>query len=362
MSGASGLRRLVLAATLALSAFALLPGSASALEEQSLLTADGTLHDVRTGTAVDLGDVKDDYVVEWASRLQDGTIATAIIPGTDNGNLKRGIRITYDEQTGTFLAIWTESISALSQIQIATYRNGRWTNTGLLPNGGFSGAYNPQMLVTHQPVTWNDSQGHVINGTASILQIIWWEDSQYGQARLATLFLDENGFDPNALAVYDLPSLVGGGGPTSYKGIPTGAYLYPSLQPDGVSGGVVATFADLHDQTTKVVRISYPVDRGTPTEVGNLNWERRHIPIVGISAQGTLSMALPSVAFNASEDQAVGTSIGSGYTPTFYWRDGSDLNYVRLAAGAWTAIRKVGIDDSMTYERALALVTGMGSR
>src|SRR5262249_16771076 len=158
---------------------------------------------------------------------------------TNNGNPKRGLHVAYDEQTGTLLVIWTEQISAFSQIQIATLRNGNWTNTALLPNSGFSGAYNPQMLVTHQAVTWLDSANHLTSGTASILQIIWWEDGQYGQARLATLFLDENGFEPNALAVYDLPVLLGGGGTTDYTNVPTGAYIYPSLQPDGLSGGVL---------------------------------------------------------------------------------------------------------------------------
>jgi hypothetical protein len=347
---------------LALAAAAVLPHTSLALEEQQLLTSAGTLHVLRTGTAVDLGDVSDDFVIEWSSRLQDGTVSTAILPGTDNGNFKRSLRIAYDEQTGTLLAIWTEQVSAFSQIQIATYRNGNWTNTGLLPNSGFAGAYNPQMLVTHQAVTWLDSADHVSHGTASILQIIWWEDGQYGQARLATLFLDENGFDPNALAVYDLPVLLGGGGSTSYRDVPTGAYIYPSLQPDGLSGGALATFADLHDQATKVVRITYPVDRGKPTEMGNLKWQRRHIPIVGIAAMGGIARMTPMLAYNASPESGVGTSVGAGYRPTMYWRDGDDLKYVQLDGTDWTSVRSVAIDDRMPYDKALSLVTGMGSR
>ena len=347
-------------------AAALLPCAALALEEQSLLTADGTLHVVRAGTAVDLGVAAaaspDNVVIEWTTRAQDGTLSTSIIPGTDSDFGKSGLRLAFDDQTATLVLIWTESISPFSQIQVATMRNGAWTNTGLLPNTGLSGAYNPQMVVTHQRVSWLDEHDNTVTATASILNIIWWEDAQYGQARLATLFLDETNFDPSAVTIYDLPTLLGGGGDTPYRGIPTGAYLYPSVQPDGLSGGLIASFADLHDQKQKVVRVGYPSDRGKPSETGNLKWQRRHIPIVGIASQGDIARMTPMLAYNASLDAAVGTSIGAGYRPTMYWRDGNSLKYVRLEGSDWTPIRAVAIDETVTYEKALSLVTGMGSR
>jgi hypothetical protein len=351
---------------------ACLPSAASALsatsyEEQSLLTADGTLHVVRAGTAVDLGvtDVAasaSNYVIDWTSRGQDGTVTTAIIPGTDSDFGKTGLHLAFDEQTSTLLLIWTEYIAPFSQIQVAVLRNGVWTNTALLPNTGLSGAYNPQMIVTHQPVSWLDENDNAVTATASILNVMWWEDAQYGQARLATLFLDEGSFDPSAVAVYDLPTLLGGGGETSYRGIPTGAYLFPSLEADGLSGGLIASFADLHDQMEKVVRIRYPSDRGKPSQPGNLKWQRRHIPIVGIASEGPIARMTPMLAYNASPDSAVGTSIGAGYKPTMYWRDGASLKYVRLDGADWTPVRSVAIDDTTTYDKALALVTGMGSR
>jgi hypothetical protein len=54
--------------------------------------------------------------------------------------------------------------------------------------------------------------------------------------------------------------------------------------------------------------------------------------------------------------------VGAGYTPTLYWRDGASLKYVRLDGGDWTDVRAVAIDDAVTYEQALGLVIGMGSR
>jgi hypothetical protein len=358
-----GLRLLFLVA-----AIAAVPGlCAAAPEEQSLLTADGSLHVVRSGRAVDLG-VQDaavspeHNVIEWTSRAQDGTLLTAIVPSTDSQTGKRGLQLAFDEQTQALLLLWTEDISAYSQIRVGVLYNGTWTNTGLLPNQGLSAAYNPQMLVTHKTATYLDEHDNVVTKTNSILSVVWWEDAQYGQARYATLFLDEDGFDPANLAIYDLPVLLGGGGETLYRGVPSGAYLFPSLQNDGLSDAILASFADLHDQRQKVVRITFPSDQGKPSETGNLKWERRHIPIVGVMTQGPVARMTPILALNAAPELWVKTSIGAGYRPTLYWRDGNTLKYTRLGDHDWSAVRSVSIDDSMPYEKALSLVAGMAQR
>ena len=71
---------------------------------------------------------------------------------------------------------------------------------------------------------------------------------------------------------------------------------------------------------------------------------------------------MPNVAANARADLAITTSIGTGYRPTFSWRDGTTLKYSRLEGADWAATRAIPIDDVMTYDKALALVTGMGQR
>ena len=85
--------------------------------------------------------------------------------------------------------------------------------------------------------------------------MIWWEESVAVEARYATLFLDEPAGSEGSLNVYEMPSLIGGSTQSSYDGEPPGAYLYPALQVDGFSGGVLASFADLNDKQEKVVRI-----------------------------------------------------------------------------------------------------------
>jgi hypothetical protein len=341
-----------------------LPGVCAAVEERSLLTADGTLHVVRAGAAVDLGVQgagisPQSSVIEWSSRSQDGTVSVAILPGSVSYQDKYGLELAYDDQTATLLLLWTEDVSAFSQIRVGALRAGTWTSSVLLPSAGISRAHNPQMLVTHRNTTYLDDQDNPVARTSSILSVIWWEESHYAQARYATLFLDETSFDPTALSIYDLPAMVGTGGDTSSQDIPSGAYLYPSLQADGLSGGLLASFADLHEGKHRVVHIDFPRDWGKPSEPDNVNWKRRHIPIVGVAMEGPIARMTPSLA---DRRDGVRTTIGTGYRPTLSWREGDTLKFSRLDGADWAPVRSIAIDDAMTYDRALALVTSMGER
>ena len=225
MRRAGFLRALIAAAALAIA-----PALAFALEEQSLLTPDGTLHVLRAGKAIDLGLAEahpESIVIEHSIRAQDGTETVAILPGSESYQDKRGLQLGYDEETHTLLLLWTEDISAYSHIRVGVFHDGVWTNSALLPSQGISRAYNPEMRVTHQRVTYLDENDAIVAKTSSIVSVVWWEEAALLQARFAALFLDEAVFDPSNLAVYDLPALTGGVGASAYNDVPSGAYLYP---------------------------------------------------------------------------------------------------------------------------------------
>jgi hypothetical protein len=351
-------------ALIAAAALAAAPAWTLALEEQSLLTPDGTLHVLRSGRAVDLGidGVSPDMIlIEHATRAQDGATTLAILPGSESYQDKRGLQLGYDEQTQTLLLLWTEDIAAYSHIRIGVLRDGAWTNSPLLPSQGISRAYNPEMRITHQRVTHLDENDAVVASTSSIVSVVWWEEAAAFQARLAVLFLDEAAFNPANLAVYDMPVLTGGAGASQYGDIPSGAYMYPSLQPDGLSGALLASYADLQAGGHRVLTIRFPDFQGKPSEPENMDWKRRHIPIVGIASGGPLARMTPRRVPGMKDDK-VGTSIGAGYRPTLYWLEESSLKYTRLGATDWEPVRSIAIDETMTYEKALDLVVGMGSR
>jgi|KBSSwiStaDraftv2_1062776.scaffolds.fasta_scaffold01503_7 hypothetical protein len=350
-----------------LAALLALPAIGLAFEEQSLLTPDGSLHTVRAGKAIDLGITgltpsPDSFVVDWSARAQDGTVQTAIIPGTISYQEKRGLQLTYDEATGKLVLIWIEEVSAYSHVRVGVLQDGVWTNSPLMPTQGISRAYNPQVTLVHIPVSWLDEKDQPVTATSSILSVIWWEESVAVEARYAALFLDEKAGADGSLAVYEMPALIGGSTQSTYDGEPPGAYLYPALQVDGFSGGMFASFADLNDKQEKIVRIDFPRDRGKPSEYGNMTWKRRHAPIVSIQLTGPIARMTPVLSNRTDPAVPIGTSIGSGFRPTFYWQDGEALKFSRLDGPDWSPIRSITIDDTMTYEKARDLVVSMGQR
>jgi hypothetical protein len=66
----------------------------------------------------------------------------------------------------------------------------------------------------------------------------------------------------------------------------------------------------------------------------------------------------------ADTRDGVRTTIGRGYTPTLSWGNAasSAVSYTRWNGADWDPVRSIAIDDTMTYERALDLVSGMAQR
>jgi hypothetical protein len=359
-------RRALLPSLFFAAAAAVLPGVASALEEVSLLTSDGTLHDVRTGTALELGIADKNispnaWLIDWTSKAQDGTVTMAILPETVSFSDKHGLDLAYDDQTQTLLLLWTEDVSASSQIHIGVLSRGAWTNSMLEPSSGISQSVNPQMLVTHLDVSYLDQTGTRQTQTSSILSIVWWEWGPTAKARYASLFLDEGNFATTALTVSDVPALIGVTGPTSTTGVPSGAYLFPTLQADGLSGSILVAYADMHDQRQRVLHFDFPIDRGSPYDPTDMNWKRRHVPIVGVSVDGPIARAVPEMT---ETRDGVHTTIGRGYRPTLSWGNttGDTVQYIRLDTTDWGPVRSIAVSDQMTYEQAAALVAAMAQR
>ncbi len=348
---------LVLRSLFAAAALAAVLASPATAEEKSLLAADGTLYEVHAGLAADLAIAQpslepDDYVIEWSARRQDNSVRVGVVPGTENRNVKRNLDLAFDEASGSLLLLWKEDLTPLSILQIGVLREGEWRTSTLLPNLGLSRAFNPQMRLSHSTVRWTDADGAPVVRNRSVLSIVWWEESQYAQARYAPIFLDEESFDSTNVVVYDLPALAGGGGATSYDDIPSAAYLFPSLHSDGPAGPILASFADLHARKTVVVRITFPTDLGTPGD-NNITWMRRHIPIVGVVGEAPIAPTAPV------RISSMGTALGAGYRPTFYWRDGDRLAFTRFDGREWASVKTIALTETMSYERALSLVIGM---
>jgi hypothetical protein len=355
MTMRAAFRRLLCAAVL-------LAGSAAVLLaapiEKSLLTPDGTLYAVQAGTAADLGVaggniLPTDFIIEWTARRQDGSVEIGIIPGTANRNAKRDLDLTYEEESGALVLLWSEYFSYLNQIHLAILRGGNWETVALAPNLGMPRAFNPRMLLSHHTVRYEVEDGREVTANRPLLSIIWWEEASKAQARYAPIFLDED-LNAQDLKVYDLPLLVGPDAPAASTA-PLRSHMFPSLQSEGLGGAVLATFADLGRQKQFVVKITFPDNLGRPGS-DNLTWQRRRIPVVGIMLDSPLA-PIPEL-----HDLSVGTVIGAGYKPTQYWQDRDTVRYIRFDGRAWAATRAITLGEEMSYERAVRLIEDMARR
>ena len=356
------LRSLLFAAVFGLfagAAFAADAVAAKPIEEKSLLAPDGTLYTVRSGHVSDLnlsdtGVLASDNVIAWSSRRPDGSVGQGLVPDTVGQSLKRNLDLAYDESTGSLVLLFKEDLTVLNVLRLGIFRDGGWTMTNLLPNLGFAHAYNPQLLLSHLAVTTQDASGNSISQTRTILSVIWWEEAQYTQARYAPIFLDEVS-DASGVEVYDLPALVGGGSAASTASHPAGAYMYPSLQLEGIGGAILASFADLGADKHYVIRIKFPDNLGKPGP-DNVTWQRRRIPVVGVASEEPIPSDVPIFI------EGVKTVIGSSYRPTIVWNTDRGVVYTRFDGRRWSAAITIPLNDTMTYDKALRLVQEMATR
>ncbi len=331
-------------------------------EEKTLLAPDGTIYSVHSGIAADLevtgeGIKPTDYLIEWTSLAQDGTIGLGIIPNTIGASSKSNLDLAYDSQTSTVVLLWKEELTVVSILHLGVFQKGAWNALDILPSLGIAHAYNPQMLLSHQTIHWLDDAGKDNWKARSILSVIWWEESHLAQARYAPIFLDEDHASTD-VQVYDLPTLVGGGGSTPYGDAEASAYLYPSLQLEGPGGAVLASFVDLSQSQHFVARLAFPTDMGQ-TAPGTETWLRRRIPVVGVAMHGEIPIVL-----GVMDAKAVQTVVGSSYQPTLFWNDTTAVRYIRLdgTTGKWSDARAIVLSDTMTSDRATQLVQEMATK
>jgi hypothetical protein len=335
-------------------------GSARALEEKTLLATDGTLYTVRAGSADELGMAGGDITADqnlmvWSALGQDGSLTTGIIPNTVGTSVKRNLDLAYDDVSKSLVLLSKEEITVVNTLHISILQNGAWTSRDLLPNLGFAHAFNPQMLLTHFYVHLLDANGNDQWQYKSLLSLVWWEEANLRQARYCPFFLDET-LQQSDVTVYDLPSLIGSTGAGSYDGISSPVYFYPALRYEGPGGAVLASFVDLVSQQHVVIRVTFPTDLGKP-DVGNITYQRRREPIVGIAFRGGIASPSP---FEGA--QSVNTYVGPNYNPTISWQNGDSLFFTRYQGTGWSPSSTIPLTATMPYDKAIRLIEDMATK
>lgn len=330
----------------------------AAAEEKSLLTPDGVLYHVQAGVYSSFepsgtAAAPSDYVIHWNSQSQSGNLASGIIPGTNNPDLKDQFDIAYDALSQSLFLVWNDRVSMINSVQFAVYQKGIWTQSQLLPSGVFSFANRPQIVITHQTVQDLDSEGGEVDTARSVISVIWWEASSKPHARFAPIFLENGSIDLSAIQIYDLPELVGSNSVVVSAILQNPLYMNPGIQQDGFSAGIVAAFGDAASGNLQVVRIGFPSDfRGSADPLGG----RHSIVILGQN-----SLPMPSSV--PASPTRLGAIVGGGYQPTVYWQpDDGSVSYSVAANGSWSDVRSVALTPSLGVDAALVLISQMATQ
>jgi hypothetical protein len=354
-----GIRGTIGRALLAVAALAVAAGTRA--DERSLLTPDGSLYHVESGyySAFAPGGTEarqDDYVIAWSATTQTGMATSGIVPGTATGDLKDQFDLAYDSVSQTLFLVWSNRFSMVNSVQFAIYQRGIWTQSQLLPSAVFTLTQNPRLLITHQTVRTLDRDGIEHDYPRSIVSIIWWEESIHPRARYAPIFIENDGIDLADVNIYDLPELAG----LTSRGIAGNAvldemheaiYQNPSLQADGLSSTILATFADLGSESFGTVHIDFPSDlRFNPHGRG-------HVIVILKTDERPKPMAVPA------SPTLIGTTVGSGYHPTVYWQsDPGSVQFTVFDGSAWGDARTVALTGGLTTNAAIALIREMAAQ
>jgi len=324
-------------------------------EERSLLAPDGTLYHVQSGLYRDFEPAgtsasPTDFVIHWDSRDQSGLVLAGIVPGTDNGDPKDQFDLAYDSLSQSLVLVWNDRLQVINSIQFAILQKGIWQQSQLIPSGMFSFASHPQILITHQTVQDLDANGAEQDSARSIISVIWWEGSIRPRARYAPIFVENGSLDLSDLQIYDLPELVGSQTVAGSEILDNPLYEAPSLQQDGLSSTILATFADVATGTLQVVHINFPSDF---RHVIDPMHGRHVVVILGHSS----APILDAIAQNPT---LLGTVVGSNYQPTVYWQsDPGSVSFASTDGTNWTGTRTIPLSRTLNADAAVTLIRRM---
>ena len=337
----------------ALAAFVL--ASSVSAEERTLLTADGTLYHVQSGFYRDLepqgtSAQPGDFVLRWDSRDQSGAVQSGLIPGTNNRDPKDQMDLAYDSVSQSLVLVWNDRLQVLNSIAFAIFQKGIWTQSQLLPSGVFSFASNPRILITHQQTMDSDAEGNDVVANRSIISMIWWEDSFKPRARFAPIFVEGGSFNLSDIQIYDLPELVGSQSIEQTAILENPLFATPTIQQEGLSSSVLATFGDVATQSIHVVRIGFPSDFRHVIDP----MHGRHVPVILGHSGSPLLLAVPPTPIR------LGTIVGSSYFPTVYWQSDPDhVNFSVSNGTSWTDTRSLALGGPITADAAIDLIRRM---
>jgi hypothetical protein len=325
---------------------------AQVADRDVLVTPDGTVYTVETqnpppGTM--------DATQTLALTIQNGsTVSHTSVPGSTTLGYNFSGTLAYDSDSKTLFVLWIYMPNAMSsELLLASYRDGKWTDAVSVDDEGYRYRYNLRLGITRH-VSQLQADGSYADAPALLLHAVWWEESGNGQeARYAVLAIEKGAL--SSVDVHSLEEFVAPGTDVYNAVAPsfnTEILRHPAIVSSPMQSTVDVVFGDTKTNAIHAVTLHPIADIHI------------HIP-VGIGGGGPgsgkppMSLAAPP-GFSANWKGPISV-IERGDRLAFANAGDTSLNYLTYANGTWSDVKSIGIDNKFSAEAALAALDKMVS-
>jgi hypothetical protein len=330
-------------------AFTLLPSLAHAQSpnRDMLLTPGGTLYTVDSASAVDIPTLKTAATTVITLRIQQGANTTStVVPESLTPGIHTTPALAYDGDSDTLFVFWQKAYNMSSFLLFSSYRDGRWSGATSIesPNARVS---NLRIGVTRQ-IDQVQADGTITKAPQLLLHAIWWNDdgaSEY--ARYALLTID--GGNITAMQLHDVSEFAGSSSPNAGPDATTNPELlrHPAIFESAAHDTIDLLWGDLATSTFSRTQLKPVTDA------------RLRIPI-GVHPQGPRSRIVAPSQFTAQLNGPV-SAVASSQSDrlVFYYSGERTLNYLVYSKGSWSELKSIAIDDHLSYDAAVSVLTRM---
>lgn len=331
------MKRVLFALCLALSAPLLLAQDA---DRDILVTGDATIYTIESIAPDE--ELAAESSLALRLTVQRGEETTSSwLPESLLRGAHSGASLAYDASSQTLFVFWQKQPNALSsELLLASYRDGAWSEALSIENGAFHVRYNLKIGVTRYAHTTNE-QAEALKVPRLVVHAVWWDETGYGEnGRYAQVAIRDGIVEQ--IDIRNLLEWVPADQQKPAAELPAdfdrNFFRHPSIfvRPDLASLDIV--FGDWERNRLERIELRPRVENGV-----------LEVP-VGI----WLGEIDPPAEFYREANSTLHTIAGSDTSKLiFFYRDGEKLKYVMTRDQQWSPVLSLQLTERISAEAAI---------
>ncbi|MGD1149268.1 MAG: hypothetical protein ABR961_15105 [Thermoanaerobaculaceae bacterium] len=277
------------------------------------------------------------------------------MPGANDTQMQ----VAADGLTGKVTVVWQRNWTATaSEIMLAVWSGGDWERVVALDQNLIANPRNPAVRLTTVATSVPDPNNPNDPTLATIVQdsfihVAWWDGTSPGNGMYGLLRLTADPTDASALTIQDLDSYVTIGLACGVP-VPATTLENPVFASADAADHAQLLFGSQRVCLLLVFEVHFIVDQSGSTGSsgsGDVVNRRRNTPIFGVIA------AFPMTSNFSMEGTRV--ILGASLNPVAYQVTGSALQYITFSNNAWSPVRTLTVNSSLTMDQAIPLVENL---